>query len=82
MNMTSVSGKFSELETRIARTIELVKTTRQEKESAEKELAVARTNIARLERELEHLRRDRDLVKNRIESLLETLSEVTEETVV
>ena len=80
--MTSVSDKFSELETQIARTIELVKTTRQEKETAEKELAVARTNIARLERELEHLRRDRDLVKNRIESLLETLSEVTEETVV
>ena len=80
--MISVSDKFSELETQIARTIELVKTTRQEKESAEKELAVARTNIALLERELEHLRRDRDLVKNRIESLLETLSEVTEETVV
>ena len=80
--MTSVSDKFSELETQIARTIELVKTTRQEKETAEKELAVARTNIALLERELEHLRRDRDLVKNRIESLLETLSEVTEETVV
>ena len=80
--MNAASEKFTELETRIIRTIELVKTTRQERDRAEKELAAARTTIASLEKELELLRRERDLVKNKVESLLETLSEITEETVV
>ena len=80
--MTFASDKFAELETRILRTIELVKTTRQDRDRAEMELDAARKTIARLEKELEHLSRERDLVKNKIESLLETLSELTEETVV
>jgi len=80
--MNAASEKFTELETRIIRTIELVKTTRQERDRAEKELAAARTTIASLEKELEQLRWERDLVKNKVESLLETLSEITEETVV
>ena len=80
--MPSSSDKFSELESRIMRTIELVKTTRQEKDKAEKELFAARSQIRNLERELEQLRRERDLVKNKVESLLENLSELTEETLV
>ena len=80
--MAPTSDKFSELEARIMRTIELVKTTRQEKERAERDLGAARSQIARLERELELLRRERDLVKNKVESLLESLSELTEETLV
>jgi chromosome segregation ATPase len=80
--MTTTSDKFVELETRILRTIELVKTTRQEKDRVEKELAGVRGTIARLEKELDELRRERDLVKNKVEALLETLSELTEETVV
>lgn len=80
--MVSASDRFSELETRILRTIELVKTTRKEKEQAEKALVAARSQIAQLERELEQLRRERDLVKNKVESLLENLSELTEETLV
>jgi chromosome segregation ATPase len=80
--MTFPSDKFEELETRILRTIELVKTTRQERDHASAELSAARSTIARLEKELEQLRRERDLVKNKVESLLETLSELTEETVV
>ena len=79
---SSATEKFAELETRIQRTIELVKTTRQEKDRAESELKVARASITRLEKELEQLRRERDLVKNRIESLLQSLSELTEESVV
>ena len=74
--------KFDELEARIARTVELVKTTRQEKVLAEKELATARKQIAALERELGQLRRERDVVKNKVESLLEMLSELTEESLV
>jgi len=74
--------QFDELQNRIARTIELIKITRQEKAQAEKELATARRQIAALERELEQLRRERDVVKNKVESLLEMLSELTEETLV
>lgn len=80
--MPSASDKFSELETRIMRTIELVKTTRQEKDKAERGLMAARSQIKNLERELEQLRRERDLVKNKVESLLENLSELTEESLV
>jgi len=76
------SDKFAELETRILRTIELVKTTRQERDRAETELKEARGTISRLEKELEQLRRERDLVKNKVESLLENLSELAEEAVV
>ena len=46
------------------------------------ELDAARKTIARLEKEVDQLSHERDLVKNKIESLLETLSEFTEETVV
>jgi chromosome segregation ATPase len=80
--MTSATEKFAELESRIHRTIELVKTTRQEKDRAESELKSARATITRLEKELEQLRRERDLVKNKVESLLESLSQFTEESVV
>jgi hypothetical protein len=73
--MISQPDSFAELETKIVRTIDLVKTTRQE-------LAAARTQIKNLEREVEQLRHERDLVKNKVESLLETLSELIEETVV
>ena len=73
--MATVIDPFTELETKIVRTIDLVKTTRQD-------LAAARAQIKTLERELEQLRRERDVVKNKVESLLETLSELTEEQVV
>jgi chromosome segregation ATPase len=80
--MPSASDKFTELEARIMRTVELVKTTRQEKEKVERELLGARSQIKNLEREIEQLRRERDLVKNKVELLLESLSELSEETVV
>jgi hypothetical protein len=65
---TTAYEKFGELENRIARTVELVKALRAE-------------NV-RLERENQELRRERDLVKNKVESLLESLAELTEESVV
>ena len=79
--MTS-TDRFEELEERIIQTIELVKSTRQAKANAENELLAARSEIKNLERELEQLRHERDLVKTKVESLLETLSELTEGTVV
>ena len=78
----SAADKFSELENRIARTIELVKTSRHERDDAVKELAMARKRIGELERENEDLKRERELVKNKVESLLDNLSELTEETLV
>jgi len=70
--MSTALAKFEELETRIIRTVELVKST-------QKELAGARGQISRMEHELEELRRERDLVKNKIETLLENLSQLSEE---
>lgn len=77
-----MTDKFEELENRITRTIELVKTTRQEKAQAEKDLSAARKQIGMLERELDQLRHEREVVKKKVESLLEMLSELTEESLV
>jgi septal ring factor EnvC (AmiA/AmiB activator) len=76
--MSIAFEKFAELETRILRTVELVKTTRQEKDALEKELAGSRSEIAALKRDLEELRRERDMVKNKVEALLESLAELEE----
>ena len=66
---------FPELEERILRAVEVIKSTRAERATAEKELAMARAQIERLERE-------RDLIRNKVESLLKMLSELTEESLV
>jgi len=78
----SAVDKFTELEARIVRTIELVKSTRQEKVAVEKELSMTRKSVEKLEREIEELKQERELVKNRVESLLDNLSDITEESVV
>jgi len=78
----SAVDKFTELEARIVRTIELVKSTRMEKVAVEKELTMTRKSVEKLEREIEELKQERELVKNRVESLLDNLSEITEESVV
>jgi len=74
----TAADKFAELEDRIIRTIDLVKSTRKEKDAAERELTFARNQISTLEQEIEELKRERDLVKNKVESLLENLTELTE----
>jgi chromosome segregation ATPase len=74
----TAADKFAELEDRIIRTIDLVKTTRKQKEAAERDLTFAQKQIARLEEEIEGLKQERDLVKNRVEALLENLNELTE----
>jgi chromosome segregation ATPase len=77
MSVTA-ADKFAELEDSIIRTIELVKSTRKQKETAERELGFAQKQILRLEEEIEELKQERNLVKNKVESLLENLSELTE----
>ena len=77
MPVTAVD-KFAELEARISRTSELVKTTRTERDNAERELAMAKRQVSTLENEIEVLKRERELVKNKVESLLDNLTELTE----
>jgi chromosome segregation ATPase len=74
----TAAEKFAELEDRIIRTIELVKSTRKQKESVERELGFAQKQISRLQEEIEGLKQERHLVKNKVEILLENLSELTE----
>lgn len=80
--MSNAFDKFSELEGRIARTIDLVKTTRLEKETVERELTGAKGEIRRLEQEVEDLKKEREQVKKRVETLLGHLSELTEASLV
>jgi chromosome segregation ATPase len=74
----TAAEKFAELEDRIIRTIELVKTMRKQKDAAERELSFAQRQIARLEDQIEELKQERDLVKNKIESLLDNVTQLTE----
>jgi cell division protein FtsB len=81
--MSSITvDKFQELEARIARTIDMVKTMRRDKEAAEKELAAVRTRADRLEREMAEMKNDRDLIKNKVETLLDNLAALTEDALV
>ena len=80
--MVGLSGleKFSHLEDKIYRTIELTKTLRQEKETLEKELSLARRGIAvpqeteRLERQIEQLLAERDMIRMKVEAMLDAVA--------
>ena len=80
--MVGLSGleKFSHLEDKIYRTIELTKTLRQEKENLEKELTLARRGISvpketeRLEKQVEQLLAERDLIRMKVEAMLDAVA--------
>ena len=86
--MVGLSGleKFSHLEDKIYRTIELTKTLRQEKESLEKELSQIRRTRGtvpheqqqlehqRLERQVEALLAERDLIRAKVEAMLDAVA--------
>lgn len=80
--MVGLSGleKFSHLEDKIYRTIELTKTLRQEKENLEKELSAARggkgvpRETERLERQVEQLLAERDLIRMKVEAMLDAVA--------
>lgn len=81
--MVALSGleKFSHLEDKIYRTIELTKTLRQEKESLEKELSLMRRDIGnvlnekeRLESQVEKLLAERDTIRTKIEAMLDAIA--------
>ena len=82
--MVALSGleKFSHLEDKIYRTIELTKSLRQEKESLEKELSLMRRNRGgsipleqqRLEQQVETLLAERDVIRAKVEAMLDAVA--------
>ena len=81
--MVGLSGleKFSHLEDKIYRTIELTKTLRQEKEALERELASVRRELGslldekdRLETQVERLLSERDTIRMKVEAMLDAIA--------
>jgi FtsZ-binding cell division protein ZapB len=81
--MVGLSGleKFSHLEDKIYRTIELTKTLRQEKESLEKDLSLMRRDMGnvlnekeRLETQVEKLLAERDMIRMKVEAMLDAVA--------
>ena len=81
--MVGLTGleKFSHLEDKIYRTIELTKTLRQEKEALERELAAVRRELGtlldekdRLESQVERLLSERDTIRLKVEAMLDAIA--------
>ena len=81
--MVGLSGleKFSHLEDKIYRTIELTKTLRQEKEALEREIASTRRELGgllnekeRLEAQVERLLSERDTIRMKVEAMLDAIA--------
>jgi FtsZ-binding cell division protein ZapB len=86
--MVGISGleKFSHLEDKIYRTIELTKSLRQENESLQKELSLMRRDIGnvlnekeRLETQVEKLLAERDMIRMKVEAMLDAVAAVDPE---
>lgn len=84
--MVALSGleKFSHLEDKIYRTIELTKTLRQEKEELERQLARSR-NVSgdkqQLVNQVERLLAERELIKLKVEAMLDAVAAIDPEAV-
>ena len=81
--MVGLTGleKFSHLEDKIYRTIELTKTLRQEKEALEREVAAIRRELGtlldekdRLETQVERLLSERDTIRMKVEAMLDAIA--------
>ena len=82
--MVGLSGleKFSHLEDKIYRTIELTKTLRQEKEELERELATFRGldgDETQLVAQVERLTAERELIRTKVEKVLAAIAAVDPE---
>ena len=73
--------KFSHLEDKIYRTIELTKTLRQEKEELERQLASYRGGAGddELVAEVQRLQAERDLIRTKVEKILDAISHIDPE---
>jgi predicted nuclease with TOPRIM domain len=81
--MVGLTGleKFSHLEDKIYRTIELTKTLRQEKDALEREVATVRRELGtlldekdRLETQVERLLSERDTIRMKVEAMLDAIA--------
>ncbi len=81
--MVGLTGleKFSHLEDKIYRTIELTKSLRQEKEALEREITSVRRELGtlldekeRLESHVERLLSERDTVRTKVEAMLDAIA--------
>ncbi len=81
--MVGLTGleKFSHLEDKIYRTIELTKTLRQDKEALEREVATVRRELGtlldekdRLETQVERLLSERDTIRMKVEAMLDAIA--------
>ena len=81
--MVGLSGleKFSHLEDKIYRTIELTKTLRQEKDNLENEVSLMRRDMGsvlnekeRLETQVENLLAERDMIRMKVEAMLDAVA--------
>jgi FtsZ-binding cell division protein ZapB len=81
--MVGISGleKFSHLEDKIYRTIELTKSLRHENESMQKELSLMRRDMGnvlnekeRLETQVEKLLAERDTIRMKVEAMLDAVA--------
>ena len=74
--------KFSHLEDKIYRTIELTKTLRQEKEELERQLANYRgggSGDEHLVTQVQRLQAERDLIRTKVEKILDAIARIDPE---
>ena len=82
MAATNGLEKFSHLEDKIYRTIELTKALRQEKDDLERQLASARHaggNKEELTAQVEHLLAERETIRAKVQSMLDTIAAIDPE---
>ena len=83
MAATNGLEKFSHLEDKIYRTIELTKTLRQEKEELERKLANKRVSGSddELASEVQRLQAERDLIRAKVEKIMDAIAAIDPEIV-
>jgi seryl-tRNA synthetase len=77
MAVTNGLEKFSHLEDKIYRTIELTKTLRQEKEDLARQLATVRNvggNKGELVAQIEHLLAEREAIRTKVKGMLDAVA--------
>ena len=79
---TDALEKFKALEDHISQVLDLLRKTRGERESAESALREARSRIKLLEKEISGLQKERTQVRGRVESLIESISDLNEKQIV
>ena len=82
MAATNGLEKFSHLEDKIYRTIELTKALRQEKDDLERQLASARHaggNNEELAAQVDHLLAEREAIRAKVQAMLDTIATIDPE---